>query len=84
VEFWEGSDADYEQTRALVRAVIAGRYRYSFEERLRKQLIFRWRAPTTTWLCTSSFLVDGAEITLEHWNAPPEPGEALEVQALPY
>lgn len=84
VEFWEGTDADLQETRGLVRAVIAGHYRYSYEERPKEPLLLRWLPPTTTWLCTGRFLVDGAEVTVEHWNAPPEPGEAREVQALPY
>ncbi len=84
VEFWEGTGADYERTRAFVRAVIAGQYRYSYEERPQKPLIFRWRPPTTIWLCMGRFLVGGEEVTVEHWNAPPGPGEALAVQAMPY
>jgi hypothetical protein len=84
VEFWEGTEADYEQARSFVNAVIAGQYRYSYEERLQKPLIFRWRPSTTIWVCVGRFLVDGVEVTVEHWNAPPKPGEALEVQAMPY
>lgn len=84
VDFWERSAADYEETRAFVRAVIAGRYRYSYEQRSQKPLLLRWRPPTSIWLCTGRFTVDGKEVTNEHSNAPPEPGEPLAVEALPY
>ena len=84
VECWEGTGRDFDRTRAFVRAVIAGQYRYSYEERPQKPLVFRWRPPTTIWLCIGRFMVDGAEVTVEDWNAPPEPGGPREVQALPY
>jgi hypothetical protein len=81
LEFWAGTDTDLEETRAVLRAVLAGQYRYAYDQRFERPLIARWRPPRGTWVCRGWI---GDEVVTEHWNAPPDPGEPLEVQALPY
>ena len=81
VEFWAGTDADVEETRALVRAVVTGRYRYAYEQRSVRPLLARWRPVRSVWTCTGWV---GDDVVTEHVNAAPDPGEALEVRAVAY
>ena len=83
LEYWEGSEADYEETRAVVGSVMKGLYRYAFEQRLVHPWLFRWRAPRSVWVL-KAFAGDDESGCGEHWGSPPEPGEPLAVQALPY
>lgn len=83
-EFWAGGDSDYAHTRVLVRAVMAGRYRYAYEQRLQPRLLMPWRQRPGSWVCTATFLLEEEQLTTEDWNVPPDPADALEVQASPY
>ncbi len=84
-EFWEGTEADYEQTEQIVRAAVQGRCRHWWSREEVRGILRPWRKQHFWQHHTEIALPDGPmHSTYVGGGVFPKDGEPEEAQAGPY
>ena len=84
-EFWEGSEADYEQTEQIIRAAVQGKCRSWWSREEVRDILRPWRRHHFWEHHTEIALPDGLlHATYAGGSVSPEEAGPREVQAAPY